>query len=412
MNNDSWKNSWISGDETHHETSDGPLYSKRFQKVLSFHDPGLAPVKENGEWFHIKPNGQKAYSQTFDQAFGFYDERATVVLDDEWFHIKPDGRDAYERRFSWCGNFQQELCSVCDKSGLYHHIKLNGEGAYPERYIYAGDFRDGVAVVKRSDGLSKHIKTNGEPLHNQLFNDLGVYHKGYATAKDAFGWFHINRLGEPLYKQRYQSTEPFYNGFALCVTSSGKFVRIDIFGAEVEKIIPQATQKTVKKILLIGNLSSGKTTLGKTLSERLGFDILRIDDCRRRMSDGSVSGEYRAWTKFVEHCESDQNCILEFSGGGPHVFNIGRALELSGALIYLIWLDADLKECIARSKERTFDSPYPYDFGDLTELILHIDHEIKLAWTSVWTKKGFRTLQIKEPENALPRTLNFIGEAN
>ena len=409
--NDLWKNSWVSDDETHHEKNGGPLYPQRFEKVLSFHDPGLAPVKKNGKWFHIIPDGSKAYSRAFDQAFGFYDERASVESGGEWFHIKPDGSDAYERRFSWCGNFQQGLCTVRDKQGLYHHITPEGEDAYSEKYLYAGDFREGVAVVKRWDGLCQHIRTNSETLHDRLYVDLGVYHKGYATAKDSFGWFHIDKNGKPRYKHRYHSAEPFYNGLALCATMSGNYVRIDASGKEVEKINPPKTRSTGKKILIIGNLSSGKTTLGRELAKRLGFEILRIDDCRRLMADGSVSGEYRAWSKFAEYCESNKDCILEFSGGGPHVFNIGRALELSGAKTYLIWLDATLDECIARSKERTFDSPYPYALGDLTELIKHIDREIKTAWENVWTKKGFKTLRIKNPgRDNIQQAISLLGD--
>jgi hypothetical protein len=325
-----WQQSRVSKDRRYHETSEGPLYVNRFQEVLSFHSPGLAPAKQNNRWFHIKPDGTPAYSKSFDHAFGFYENIASVEEARDWFHILITGEQAYKRRFAWCGNFQEGLCAIRDKNGFFHHIKLNGEDAYPEKYLYCGDFKEGTAAVRKNDGRWIHIQTNGRQLNDQSFKELGVFHKGFAIAKDQFGWFHIDKLGKALYDQRYQLIEPFYNELALCVKMNGKTIRINTKGAEIEQISPKETKRDGKKILLIGNLSSGKTTLAQELQNHINLPTFGIDDCRRKISDGSMTGELQAWAKFIEFCESQEENILEFSGAGPQVHSVIRALELSG----------------------------------------------------------------------------------
>jgi hypothetical protein len=138
---------------------------------------------------------------------------------------------------------------------------------------------------------------------------------------------------------------------------------------------------------------------------------VEIDDCRRRISDSSISGEYDAWAKFVELCENQEEYILEFSGGGPHVYGVAKALELSGFETYVIFLDAAIDECLSISAKRVFTAPYPYPMSNLGELILHVDREITTAWNNVWTKRDFKTLRIVNPrKNAVEKSLNFLGE--
>ena len=406
-----WKNSRPSRDGTHHITSEGPLYESRFEQVLSFHYPGLAPAKKDGKWFHIKPDGTPAYAMKYDRVLGFYEQRAAVKKGKDWFHIRPNGKKAYRDTYSWCGNYQQSLCVVRDREGKYYHIDLEGDSPYKERYHYAGDFREGYAVAWLPNGCI-HIDMLGNHLNDIVFRELGVFHKGYATARDEYGWFHIDKSGLALYPERYQSVEPFYNGLALCVEHNGNTIRIDPSGELFEKITEKAAVDDGRKILLIGNLSSGKTTLGRELERILRIKLVRIDDCRRMMADGTMAGEYRAWHRFISECEAPRSTILEFSGGGPHIYNISRALENSTLDVSIIWLDLSIEKCIETSLKKSFDSPYPYEMGDLVELISHIAREIETAWLDVWlTNPGFQTLRIKDPRHhALDYTLAFLME--
>lgn len=204
----------VAPDGTHHRRDGVALYSERYDVVLPFHPPGLAPVRRRNLAWHIDLAGQAAYLERFHQTFGFYEELAAVEGDDGWLHIRTDGSPAYAACHAWCGNFQGGLCSVRQRDGAYLHIDKQGAPAYSARWRYAGDFREGVAVVQGDDGRSSHIGTRGDLVHGQWFDDLDVFHKGVARARDGDGWFHVDRSGRPAYSQRYAMVEPFYNGQA------------------------------------------------------------------------------------------------------------------------------------------------------------------------------------------------------
>ena len=210
----SWKDLTVAPDQTHHMKGGHSAYKARFEEVLKFHPPGLAPVRDASGAYHIDPSGQAIYQERYSRTFGFYEERAAVQVDASWFHILTDGRPLYSQRYAWCGNFQGGRSTVRRSDGLYLYLLRNGQMAYPDHYYYAGDYRDGVAVVQREDGLHTHINLKGLHVHGKWFVDLDVFHKGYARARDDSGWHHINIRAQPIYSRRFASIEPFYNGQA------------------------------------------------------------------------------------------------------------------------------------------------------------------------------------------------------
>lgn len=235
----SWRDLAVAPDRSHHITREGsPAYVERFDEVLKFHPPGLAPVLRGARAWHIQPDGAPAYARRFARTFGFYEGLAAVIGEDGWHHIAPDGADAYPRRHAWCGNFQGGRCAVREPDGAYLHIDAEGRPAYPERWRYAGDYRDGVAVVQAADGRSTHIDLEGEELHGRWFIDLDVFHKGYARARDEAGWTHVDMRGEPACTRRFAAVEPFYNGQARVERFDGALEVIDESGAPVVELRP------------------------------------------------------------------------------------------------------------------------------------------------------------------------------
>lgn len=232
-----WQKSRVSQDHTHHEVEGVALYLNRFEEVLSFHEPGLAAVRERGKWFHIRPNGTPAYRARFNRAFGFYEGLAAVQDDVLWYHIRSDGHPGYAARFTWCGNFQEQRAVVIVPKESYAHILSDGRPAYRQRYRYAGDYRDGAAVVLEDSGLLLHLDRDGRELNGARFADLTPFHKGVAAAKDRLGWFHVNREGRELYSRRFQALEPFYNGRARAVTHDGEILTIDEQGRTLRVIL-------------------------------------------------------------------------------------------------------------------------------------------------------------------------------
>jgi len=234
-----WQDYEISSDQTCHLIDNKPAYAARFLSVLKFHEPGLAPVRDESGAYHINAQGDPAYSQRFMRTFGFYEGRAAVQTVSGWYHIREDGSELYRERFSWCGNYQQRLSVVKDLKGNFFHLDLEGAAAYPNRFRYAGDFREGYAVVQNEEGLHTHINSKGHFSHRKWFIDLDVYHKGFARARDERGWFHINLQGMHIYTQRYKNIEPFYNGVARVETDLGALYLINEDGEKIETLRQQ-----------------------------------------------------------------------------------------------------------------------------------------------------------------------------
>lgn len=235
----SWHSFEVSPCATHHvDEHGGPVYVQRFDEVLKFHPPGLAPVRSGGQAWHIRSDGLPAYARRFARTFGYYEALAAVVAEDGWHHITADGTDAYARRYAWCGNFQRDRCAVREHNGNYLHITPEGEAAYPDRWHYVGDYRDGMAVVQGGDGYSTHIRLDGTLVHGKWFVDLDVFHKGFARARDDDGWMHVDLEGRPAYGRRFNAVEPFYNGQARVERLDGALEVIDENGVTLVQLRP------------------------------------------------------------------------------------------------------------------------------------------------------------------------------
>ena len=91
-----WKALTIASTQTHHihQETGLPAYSERFDEVLAFHSPGLAPVQLGEQSYHIDMYGKPVYSQRFQRCFGFYDGIASVITEKGWRHILPNGEFA------------------------------------------------------------------------------------------------------------------------------------------------------------------------------------------------------------------------------------------------------------------------------------------------------------------------------
>lgn len=266
----SWKQLIVAPEQTHHLLDGKPAYTERFEHVMKFHLPGLAPVRDRSGAYHIDVDGVPAYPHRFYQTFGFYEGLAAVYDEKGWFHIDTKGSALYPERFQWCGNFQEEKCTVRTFNATYYHLNSEGKPLYQERYRYAGDFKDGVAVVCLNDGKSRHINTKGRFIHPQSFQQLDLFHKGFARAKDERGWFHIDRNGVALYPHRFADVEPFYNGQAHAASFEGDLVVIDETGNIVHAVY--TTQPDV-----VGQLSGDLVGFWRAESLKLALELKVID---------------------------------------------------------------------------------------------------------------------------------------
>ena len=145
-----------------------------------------------------------------------------------------------------------------------------------------------------------------------------------------------------------------------------------------------------RKILVIGTLGSGKTTLAEYLARDTGFPYASIDECRIRFGDGTVSGEDCAWDHFLDICGNSTPAILEFSGGGPHVDEVRKNLLCSTIPVSVIWLVLPMDTCITRALQRQKNIPAPFTWGPIEYSVPAIHDSIEFAWDSVWSREpGF-----------------------
>ncbi len=231
-----WRALSVSVCGTHHLSGDAPAYFERFDEVLKFHHPGLAPVMRDGLAWHIHPDGSDAYLDRFVRTFGFYEGRAAVQTNDGWCHIHPDGHEVYTERYDWCGNFQSGRATVRLRGGRYRHIRMDGSPVSHDRWRYAGDYKDGCCVVQNDAGNSTHLDLHGEQVHGKWYADLDVFHKGFARARDAGGWMHVDPAGIPVYQRRFAAVEPFYNGQSRVERFDGGLEVIDERGNQIVEL--------------------------------------------------------------------------------------------------------------------------------------------------------------------------------
>ncbi len=330
---DDWKSSRPAPGGTHHVRSeDGqPIYRARFQEVLKFHPPGLAPVTDESGSYHIFPDGNPAYRERYLRTFGFYEGLAAVQSANGWFHIRPNGLALQLERHSWCGNFQEGRCPVRDAAGCYFHINPHGEPAYQERYGYAGDFRDGLAVVQNDAGEHTHIDADGHLLHGKWFVDLDVFHKGFARARDRRGWHHVDTAGQPLYERRFRNVEPFYNGRARVESHDGSLDVIDEGGTSLLQL--RGPSRTTLEELSGDLVGAWKTQVVRAAVELGVFEMLPASaadlDSTLRLAPSSGSRLLRALLE-LDLVAKDAADVYHATERGAHL-RAGHDLSLTAA---------------------------------------------------------------------------------
>jgi hypothetical protein len=138
------------------------------------------------------------------------------------------------------------------------------------------------------------------------------------------------------------------------------------------------------KLLVTGNIGSGKSELARALGRELGWRVQGIDDARRRLGDGSPAGEARAWGAFLAEAEDCGPGVLECTGGGPFVHLLRLSLRRSALPWALILVRTAAPECVRRAGVRGMDVPYP-DFGvPLEQVVAAVERELCRLVGTVW----------------------------
>jgi len=142
-----------------------------------------------------------------------------------------------------------------------------------------------------------------------------------------------------------------------------------------------------RKILIIGTLGSGKTTLAELLARDTGFPYASIDECRIRYGDGTIDGEEHAWEQFLAECRKPAPEILECCGLGPRAEEVRNELLCSTIPVSVIWLVLPLETCYARASQRQKTIPSPFPWAPVAYSVPLIHEGIGFAWESIWSRE-------------------------
>ena len=149
------------------------------------------------------------------------------------------------------------------------------------------------------------------------------------------------------------------------------------------------------KILIIGNIGSGKTTLGKKIQEITGYKFVQIDELREKYLNNSVSGEYYSLHKFLKEIEDNENLILEFTGVGCHKYAIKKVLELNNdKIIIILCKTREFNLILKRIENKNFSYISPFN-EDIKEHSLFVNEELNLDLKNhFWNCENFEFIEV------------------
>lgn len=117
------------------------------------------------------------------------------------------------------------------------------------------------------------------------------------------------------------------------------------------------------KIIIIGNICSGKTTISKMLAKQFKVEHVELDEYRRKHNRlRTIDGENKAKRLFIDRANGHQKSIVEITGSGKTFDMIKRSAELT------ICLEASNATIKKRVRERLESKkyrmpPFPKEWG-------------------------------------------------
>ncbi|WP_457557944.1 hypothetical protein [Candidatus Harpocratesius sp.] len=128
--------------------------------------------------------------------------------------------------------------------------------------------------------------------------------------------------------------------------------------------------KICLKVILIGNIGSGKSLIAKWISKFSNYPIYSIDAIRMAIADGTVAGEYDAYSQFLRYVQNDEHCVLEFSGVGVHKHAVRYALEFTNNPYVIVNIASTPEQCLKRIYNTAHFDQVPYPFPISVEKLI------------------------------------------
>lgn len=141
------------------------------------------------------------------------------------------------------------------------------------------------------------------------------------------------------------------------------------------------------KILVFGNIGSGKSTIINELKELFPFEVVAIDDFRKKFGNGSKESELEARSNFFTAIKQNKNQFIECIGVGKVADELFLLLQAFTEPIICLTLTTPKEICEQRLEERIWDIPFPEPIENVSSLLERAETkisngEIKEQWSS------------------------------
>ena len=125
------------------------------------------------------------------------------------------------------------------------------------------------------------------------------------------------------------------------------------------------------KIILIGNIGAGKTTIAqKNLEQYKEAEFVSIDVIRKKHGDGTTEKENYCKDKFIEAIDLKTKFqIIELTGVGVLGERLFELLSNYKQPILVFYLIASLEDLLNRAKEKIWDTPFPIGKDNISTAI-------------------------------------------
>jgi len=151
------------------------------------------------------------------------------------------------------------------------------------------------------------------------------------------------------------------------------------------------------KILVCGNINSGKSHCINLLSNLYkNFNVIQIDEWRKKYGDGTIEGEKTVQQKFIDDILNTDNVFVELSGMGP----LGKALaeRIEHKSFIVLYIKEKVEVCLDRlASKQLSHTPYPKFNEKIEDTITRIDRELNNGELhALWNDKALLILEITE----------------
>lgn len=161
------------------------------------------------------------------------------------------------------------------------------------------------------------------------------------------------------------------------------------------------------KIILFGNVGSGKSSVIKELKKIFSFEVIAIDNFRRKFGDGSKSSELNARENFFAAIKQNQNQFIECIGIGKVADELFLLLQTWTEPIICLTLTTPKEICKQRLEKRIWDIPFPESIEKISSLLERA--EVKISNGEIAKQWGSRQNTILlERENIKPTDIQSM----